>query len=442
MSGHVTALHGWGRYPVVQAHTVTSEDLPRATEGAVLSRGLGRAYGDAALPPEGDARPVALSVRADRILSFDESTGVLRAEAGLSLSALARIYLARGWFSPVSPGTQYVTLGGMVAADIHGKNHHVHGTFGNFVRSLTMRVPDGRVVEVSREQHAPLFFATLGGMGLTGHILEVEVQLVEVSSPWIRQRSVQTGSLRETMSVLAEASATSPMTVSWIDTTIRGPRAGRGLVTWGDWADPADAPAEPPGARFSVPVPFTLPSGIMNRTTIRLMNRFYHWLHGPRPTDRVVHPGSFFWQLDLATDWYRGYGRRGFTQYQCVLPRDPELFDAFLDRFRALGGCSFVTVLKDCGEPGEGLLSFPKPGTTIAVDIPIRSVEATRRLVHQLNELVIANGGRVYLAKDALTSPEHFRQMYPRWEAFQAVRDEWDPDRRLASAQSVRLFGD
>ncbi|HHO50647.1 MAG TPA: FAD-binding oxidoreductase [Deltaproteobacteria bacterium] len=437
-----TPLHGWGRHPIIEATTVCSEDLRRAGRGAVLSRGLGRAYGDAALPPEGCTRPVSISTRADRILGFDPSTGLLRAEAGLSLSELARLYLPRGWFSPVSPGTQHVTLGGMVASDIHGKNHHVDGTFGNFVRALVLQLADGTVLEISRDAHSELFAATLGGMGLTGHILEVAVELTPVPSPWIYEESERLGSLREIFAGLQAASDTWPMTVAWIDTSATGASTGRGILMRGRWATASEAPDHPPGPRPSIPVPFTLPSGLLNRATIRLLNTVWYRKHRARARAHVTHPGAFFWQLDMASDWYRVYGRRGFAQYQCVMPRELEIFECFLARFQELGGCSFVTVLKDCGPQGEGLLSFPQAGTSMALDIPITSVEATTALIRQLDAFVLDHGGRVYLAKDAFTSPEAFRRMYPRWEAFEAVRDRYDPQRRLASAQSMRLLGD
>lgn len=434
-------LHGWGHHPVIEAHTTASEDLARATRGAVLSRGLGRAYGDAALPPAGCARPVAISTSADRILGFDPQTGRLRAEAGLSLSELARIYLPRGWFTPISPGTQHVTLGGMVASDIHGKNHHVDGTFGNFVPALTLALADGSVVSITRDSHPDLFAATLGGMGLTGHILDVTVDLARVPSPWIYEESERHGSLREVFGAL-EDSADWPMTVAWIDTSAPGKAAGRGILMRGRWATPAEVPDHPPGPRPSIPVPFMLPSGLVNRTTIRMLNTLWYRKHGAKPRAHVAHPGTFFWQLDMATDWYRGYGRRGFTQYQCVMPRDVSIYERFLAHFQALGGCSFVTVFKDCGPQGEGLLSFPQAGTSMALDIPIGSVEQTAKLIGELNAFVLDHGGRIYLAKDAFTSAEDFRRMYPRWEAFEAVRDRYDPQRRLASAQSVRLLGD
>jgi FAD/FMN-containing dehydrogenase len=435
-------LSGWGRHPVVDAHVLDTQDLPRATRDAVLSRGLGRAYGDAALPPPGTDRPVVRTSAADRILAFDRHTGVLRAEAGLALETLARIYLHRGWFTPVSPGTRYVTLGGMVASDIHGKNHHADGTFGGHVRALRMRLANGEIVEATRASHPDLFRATLGGMGLTGHVLEVEVKLARVPTPWVYEESERLRSLEEVFPVLGAASRAFPMTVAWIDMSARGARRGRGIVMRGRWAEPGEAPPNPPRLWTGVPFPVTLPSGLLNRTTFALANAVYFRRHPRRQVRHVVSPATFFWLLDLATGWNRAYGRRGFTQYQCVLPSDLQVFATFVDRFQALGGTSFVTVLKDCGEQGEGLLSFPQRGTSLALDIPITSVEQTTHLVRELNAFVLDHGGRVYLAKDAFSTAEEFRRMYPRWEAFQAIRDRYDPERRLRSALSVRLLGD
>jgi decaprenylphospho-beta-D-ribofuranose 2-oxidase len=437
-----TALSGWGRYPVVPANVVISEDLVRGSEGAVLSRGLGRAYGDAALPPVGSRGAVLLTTRADRILAFDAQTGVIRAEAGLSLGDLVRRFLPRGFFTPVSPGTQYVTLGGMVASDIHGKNHHCEGTFGRAVRSLLMRVADGRILTVSRDQEPELFRATLGGMGLTGHILEVEVQLARVPSPWIYEESQRYGTFDEVFTALGEASRQWPMTVAWIDTSARGRARGRGIVMSGRWAEPAEAPADIPPFRQGLEVPPIFPSGVTNPLSFRMANWAYYSRHPAHRVQHVVAPSTYFWVLDLVREWNRGYGGRGFTQYQCVLPSDAELFQRFLDRFQRLGGTSFVTVLKDCGDAGEGLLSFPQRGTSLALDIPIGSIARMERLVDELNAFVIEHGGRVYLAKDAFTTAARFRAMYPQWEAFQALRDRWDPQRLITSAQAVRLLGD
>ncbi|MEZ4316871.1 MAG: FAD-binding oxidoreductase [Myxococcota bacterium] len=432
-------LHGWGRHPVIPATVRRSEDLERASLGAGLSRGLGRAYGDAALPPRDGGRPVSVTTLADRILGFDPDTGVLRAEAGLSLSTLMHVFLPRGWFSPVSTGTQYVTLGGMVASDVHGKNHHVHGTFGSFVRALRIRTGTGEVFEATPTAHADLFFATLGGMGLTGHILEVELTLERLPSPWIFEESERHGSLREVFEALTAASEQWPMTVAWVDTSATGARLGRGILNKCRWATPDEAPPDPPRPRPSLPVPFLFPSGVMNPFTVRWQNRIWYWRHGARTKAHVIHPENCFYQLDLLTEWNRGYGKRGFTQYQCVLPKDPALYEELLTRFQALGGCSFVTVFKDCGPEGRGLLSFPQTGTSMALDIPI--FPGIEKLVRELNAFVIDHGGRVYLAKDAFTSPDELTRMYPRLPEFLAVRDRYDPDHTLSSAQSVRLLG-
>jgi decaprenylphospho-beta-D-ribofuranose 2-oxidase len=435
-------LVGWGRCPVVEAPLVASEDLARGARDAILARGLGRAYGDAALPPLGAGRPVLTSTLADRILAFDESTGLLRAEAGLSLSTLARLFLPRGWFTPVSPGTQFVTLGGMVASDIHGKNHHTNGTFGAHVTSLRMRTGDGELRTVSRAEHPELFAATLGGMGLTGVILEVEVRLVRPPTTWLFEEVQRHGSLGEVFHALQAASAAWPMTVAWVDTTARGAARGRGIVMAGRWAEPSEAPSPTaPTWPGGIPVPDVFPNGVMNHASITALNTAWYAKAPSRVLQHVVPPHTFFWQLDLATDWNRGYGRRGFLQYQCVMPADLAVYERFLDRFQALGGASFVTVFKDCGDEGEGLLSFPKRGTTLAVDVPIRNLEWARVFVRELNAFVLDHGGRVYLAKDAFTTRADFERMYPRAAAFAEIRHRYDPDLRLQSAQSVRLFG-
>lgn len=430
-------LSGWGRHPWRTTTLRHSEALEADSAGARLARGLGRAYGDAALPADaGDE--VILTPRADRVLSFDENTAVIRAEAGLELGELYHMFLRRGFFTPVSPGTRHVTLGGMVAADIHGKNHHVAGTFGRHVRALRMRVGDGRVLECSREQHAELFFATLGGMGLTGHILEVEAQLERVASPWIYEESERKDSLEEVFAGLREASATWPLTVAWIDTSSPGPRMGRGIVMRGRWATAEEAPQAPPTRNPRVRMPLDFPNGVVNPWTIGVLNRAWFAKHPSRPVKHSVAPESFFWILDLIDDWNRVFGRNGFMQYQCVLPSEVEIFRGFLALFQRLGACSFVTVLKDCGDAGEGLLSFPKRGSTIAVDIPLRDAEHGRRMNDALNEYVLAHGGRIYLAKDTFSRAEHVAAMYPRLDEWREIRRRYDPEGRIRSALGMR----
>src|SRR6185295_12508413 len=269
MNPPMKEISGWGRYPVVRAEEREAEDLEAASAEVTLSRGLGRSYGDASLPARGAA---LCTRRADRILSFDPDSGVMRAEAGLSLRALNEIFPARGWASPVSPGTQYVTLGGMVASDVHGKNHHVAGCFGEYVRALRIRVGDGRVLDIDEASEPELFRATLGGMGLTGHLLEVELQLERIPSFWIRGRTERVADLDELLAALKAASARSPFAAAWVDTTARGSALGRGIVTSRRYAAAHEAPASPPRLRARLAVHFDLPGWLVGRWSIRAFN--------------------------------------------------------------------------------------------------------------------------------------------------------------------------
>ncbi len=417
---------------------VRAENLEAITAGMHLTRGLGRAYGDAALPAPGDLR-VAGTTLADRVVAFDPQTGEMTAEAGLSLDELYRAFLPRGWFTPVTPGTRFVTLGGMVASDVHGKNHHVDGCFGRHVLSLTLRVADGRIVTCSRSEHPDLFFATIGGMGLTGHILLVRFRLARVPSPWIYQEVQRVANIDEYMDALKSSASAWPMTVGWIDCLSTGSALGRGVLIKGRWAERHEAKPGFPSLGPQIPVPVMCPEWLLGTPTVKAFNALYYRL--PRPHKTVVHPVPFFYPLDVARDWHRLYGPRGFTQYQCVLPASGghAAVRRFMEVVARGGGASCLCVIKDCGPEGEGLLSFPKPGTSIALDIAMR--DNTQVLIDQLNACVIAEGGRIYLAKDALTRPEHFRAMEPRLDRFLAVRRAWDPDGVIRSAQSVRLFG-
>jgi decaprenylphospho-beta-D-ribofuranose 2-oxidase len=381
-------------------------------------------------------------VLADRILAFDPATAVIRAEAGLSLRELNRVFLPRGFFPPVSPGTMFVTLGGMVAADVHGKNHHRDGCFGAHVRALKMRVADGRIVECSREHHEELFRATIGGMGLTGHILEVEFALAHVPSPWILCESERIRDIDAFLAGLKEAGPRWPFTVGWIDCLSKGSAMGRGILMRGRWAEPAEAPRRFPKPKKRLSVPFVFPEWLLGRWSVRIFNEVYYRAHVPRLRRRIWHPEPFWYPLDAILHWNRIYGRRGFTQYQCVLPAEGGLAAArrFLELLSSKGGASFLCVIKDCGAEGAGLLSFPKPGVSIALDMAVR--DDTQAIVDALNERVIAEGGRVYLAKDTFTRPEHFRAMEPRLPEWERIRREWDPETRLKSAQSVRILGD
>ncbi|UJR81315.1 FAD-binding oxidoreductase [Sandaracinus amylolyticus] len=436
----LSMIEGWGGIGV-PGRELRSENLERVTERAVLSRGLGRSYGDSSLPPASVGEVVNTTL-ADRLLAFDEETGLMRAEAGLSLFALNRIFLPRGWFVPVTPGTQFVTLGGMVASDVHGKEHHARGCFGEHVTRLKMRVADGRVLWCSDEQHGDLFRATIGGMGLTGHILEVEVRMMRIPTAWILQESRRVDDIDDFIARLKDASHRLPATMGWIDLLTRGKNMGRGTLMAGDFASPDIAPKRFPKPLPRVTMPFELPSWTVDRWSVRAFNTAYYWKHLPREMHGIVHWETFFYPLDMIRHWNRMYGTRGFTQYQCVLPdaAGPSAPRRLLEILTSRGGASMLCVIKNCGPEGKGILSFPMPGTSIALDIPVR--DDTQQLVDALNEFVLREGGRIYLTKDQFTRPEHFRAMEPRLPKFQEIRAKWDPEQRIRSAQSVRLFGD
>lgn len=418
-----------------------AENLESVTAGASLCRGLGRSYGDASLSARPGDKVVATRL-ADRVLAFDADTGVVRAEAGLSLAELHRLVMPRGFFAPVTPGTKFVTLGGMVASDVHGKNHHREGCFGAHVRALRVRLADDSIVECSPEENADLFDATLGGMGLVGHILEVEFVLHRIPSRWIFMESERVGDLDAFLDALSRAAPAWPMTMGWIDCLTRGRSMGRGILMAGRWATPDEAPAEAPGEPVPHALPFELPDAALNRWTASLFNTAYYWRHVRRRVRSIVAPDPFFYPLDAILHWNRAYGPRGFTQYQCVLPRraGPEAVREFMALLTKLGSASPLCVIKDCGPEGRGTLSFPMEGTSIAVDMAVSP--DIQRVVDRLNEFVIAAGGRIYLTKDRFTRPEHFRAMEPRLPRFLAAREKWDPERKLRSALSVRLLGD
>jgi FAD/FMN-containing dehydrogenase len=434
---------GWGRHPIVPGRVERPEHLalPAGSEPLVV-RGLGRAYGDAAVPATPGGR-VVVSTRADRIRSFDPVTGRLHCEAGLSLADILRVFVPRGWFPPVTPGTKFVTVGACVACDVHGKNHHRDGSFGNFVERITLLTADGRRVECGPACERELFLATVGGMGLTGLIVEVVLQLRRIETPWVVLETQGMGSLEVMLEGLRLSAARWPYTVGWIDCLARGSAVGRGLLMRGRHATAAEAGARRPRSGLRLRVPFDAPEWLLNPLFMRSFNRLYAWKHGRTLRRHVVSYDRFFYPLDAIADWNRLYGPRGFLQYQCVVPRaaGSRPLSAMLERLSVSGAASFLAVIKDCGPASEAYLSFPLEGTTLALDLPYRG-EVTESLLHDLDAIVIEHGGRVYLAKDAVTRPADFARMVPRLPEWLAIRDRWDPARRFRSGLSARLFGD
>ena len=441
-------LSGWGRYPALDCRLERlrrGEALPgllhRGT--TLIARGNGRAYGDAALNPELTVSMLAM----DRMRAFDAGTGLLDCEAGVLLADILETFVRRGWFPPVVPGTRLVTVGGMIAADVHGKNHHRDGTFGGHVESLTLAGPDGATRECSRTENADLFRATLGGMGLTGVILSARFRLRPIETAFVMAETLVARDLDETMA-LFEASRDWPHSVAWIDCLARGAGLGRGLMTRGAFMERGALPPRlesnplclAPAGKLRVPV--DVPSTLLNRVSIGLFNELCYRLGRgrARAEARPVHFDRFFFPLDRIEAWNRLYGRPGFVQYQCVLPKGESAagLAALLERVAASGQGSFLGVLKLFGPTGEGLMSFPMEGYTLALDFPVRS--GTAALLDGLDEITHRHGGRVYLAKDACCAPARMREGYPRLGAFEAVRAEAaGAPPRFASALSRRL---
>jgi decaprenylphospho-beta-D-ribofuranose 2-oxidase len=319
----------------------------------------------------------------------------------------------------------------------------VAGSIGRHVRSLRLRVADGRVVDCSRGQEPELFFATLGGMGLTGHILEVELVLERVPSPFIHRESFRFARIAEFLDALKQAGRQWPFTVGWIDTVAQGDALGRGILYCGRWAEPSEVSRRSAPPRRVLPMPFTLPSGTLNRFTIGAFNQLIYHAHAADHKQDICDANTFFYPLDAVSRWNLAYGPSGVTQHQSVIPEQAgaDGVRALIETLASSGACSFLTVIKDCGAQGEGLLSFPRPGMSMALDIPIN--RRTQEVIDKLNERVLALGGRIYLAKDGFTRAEHFRAMeQARLDAFLEVKRRWDPQGKLRSAQSVRLFGE
>jgi FAD/FMN-containing dehydrogenase len=439
---HPVPIAGWGRRPVRPGRLVAPDRLALPAGGdPVLGRGLGRAYGDAAVPGSPETLVIA-TARADRVLAFEPATGRITCEAGCSLDDLLRVFVPRGWFPPVTPGTRFVTAGGMVAADVHGKNHHRDGSFGRFVERVTLQVADGTTVACGPDAEPDLFRATVGGMGLTGLIQEVTFRMEPVESAWLVEETEPMADLDAMLAGLRQSARDWPYTVGWIDGLARGRAMGRGVLMRARHATAAEAGPRAPRPRRSRRVPLDAPGFVLSPPAMRAFNRLYRARHG-RGRRRLASYDTFFYPLDAVRDWNRLYGRRGFLQYQCAIPRaaGPAPVARVLEGLAASGAPSFLSVIKDFGPAFDAYLSFPLEGTTLALDLPYRGPD-TEALVHALNAVVIDAGGRVYLAKDAFTRAEDFARMMPRLAEWRAVRDRWDPRRRFRSALSARLFGD
>lgn len=417
-------FQSWGRYPKVDQKVHHLEWLtdrwPTLNEGeTLLPYGLGRSYGDSCL--NGGQSLLAVH-RLDRFMDFDPETGLLRAEAGVSLASILEFGVPRGWFPLVTPGTKYVTLGGAIANDVHGKSHHVTGAFGNHVLRFELVRSDGRRRVCSPEENAGYFSATVGGLGLTGLITWVELKLKRVPGPWIDVEEIQFEGLDEFLALSRESEPTHDYIVAWVDCASRGRGQARGIFSRGNHSESRAAWAPPkPGPRM----PVDFPGIALNSLSVRLFNSFYfHKQLSPR-IKKTVSYEPFFYPLDAIEDWNRAYGKQGFLQWQCVVPFSSarDAMEEILGRIGASGMASFLSVMKTMGDmPPAGMLSFSAPGVTLALDFPARHARLLP-LLDELDVIVADAGGRIYPAKDARMSPAHFRRFYPRLEEFKQYVD-------------------
>lgn len=452
MSTEPALLTGWGRTAPTAAHVVavrSAADAVAAVRAApvrgVLARGLGRSYGDAAqnaggavLDLTGFAAPIEL----------DTEAGTVRAPAGASLDAVLRAIVPRGFFVPVTPGTRQVTLGGAVAADIHGKNHHVDGSFGSHVDALDLVTADGVVRTVGPDRDPDAFWATIGGMGLTGAVTSVTFRVPRVATSRMLVDTSRLSDLDALMAAMEAGDARHRYSVAWIDLLATGRSLGRAVLTAGDHApldaldhggsgDAADPLAFAPHPLVTAP-PWA-PSGLLNKLSIRAFNEFWFRKAPRHRRDEVQSIGAFFHPLDGVQGWNRLYGAPGFLQHQTVLPFGAEtVLRRVVERLATSGTPSFLAVLKRFGASSPAPLSFPMPGWTLALDIPA-GVAGLPELLDDIDRRVVDAGGRVYLAKDSRVDPALLARMYPRLAEWQATRDRLDPGGRWRSDLARRL---
>jgi len=440
-------LSGWGNHPAEPCHVARPDrrgelkaSLSGRDVGSCIPRGLGRAYGDSALNRD---QRVVLQTGFSRMISFDDQSGILECEAGVSFAEIIDVFLPRGWFLPVTPGTKFVTVGGAIAADVHGKNHHQVGSLGKFVLDLRLLLADGSEIVCSPSERAELFWATIGGMGLTGFILSARMQLARVPTAYVRVSYRRTKDLDDTLRTFTEEDHKYRYSVAWIDCLARGAALGRSVVMLADDARVEDlkprqreAPLKLP-RKLSLAVPFNLPRLAIAPFNLRQFNKLYYAVHGDGV--KTVDFDAFFYPLDRIAKWNRIYGRRGFVQYQAWFPRETSQrgLVELLDRIAASQRGSFLAVLKSCGERDEAVLSYLEPGHTLALDFAY--TDGLADLFADLDRILLAHGGRLYLAKDSMTTAETFQAMYPRLEEFRAIKRSVDPEGRFSSSQARRL---
>ena len=431
---NLTKICGWGRYPQQDAYlhappSSTSLEFTAKQQDSVLARGMGRSYGDSA-----NALNVLQTTYMNHFIEFDEATGKLTAEAGITLREILEVIVPSGWFLPVTPGTSYVTLGGAIASDVHGKNHHMAGTFGQHVKYLTMLLGTGEVVTTSPQHYADLFHATCGGMGLTGIIISATIQLLPIKSSLICQKTIKADCIESACDAF-ENNSDATYSVAWIDCLSKGKSLGRSVLMLGEHAAQGGLDID---IRQKISVPFSTPSALLNSVTMKAFNTAY-WYRAKHSVGQTVSLMPYFYPLDAVGEWNRLYGKKGFVQFQCVVPNLDGVANMrkLLTEISNSGEGSFLAVLKQFGAGNENFLSFPTEGYTLALDFKVS--DTAIKTVRRLEDMVVDMGGRLYLTKDAVMQESSFKATYQNWEKFEAVRERYGAIGKFRSTQSIRL---
>lgn len=436
-------LAGWGNFPVTASYnfypSTEKEVLKTVKQGNLVPRGLGRSYGDQAINENGR---VAICTHLNHFLDWNENEGILECEAGVSLEEIINVFGPKGWLPMICPGTKFVTIGGAIANDIHGKAHHVDGSFFNCVISFTVMLASGEVVTASRTEHADLFEASFGGLGLLGVILTAKIRLRKIETTYFKQKSIKVKNLEEMLKALEEYSHFN-YSVAWVDPLAKGSKLGSGVLTVGNAAGLNDLPAslrkEPLKLhkKSKLTVPFFLPGFLLNSITVRMLNRVIAFVqNSPK---EFIHYEKFFFPLDMINNWNKGYGKRGFIQYQFVIPPGPEGAENVrkIIQMIASSGCTpFLNVFKKMGH-GQGILSFPFEGYTLAIDFPV--TKNLHAFTKKMDAEVLKAGGRIYLGKDSMLDKEMFQAMYPQYDQWLAIKRKYDPENVFTSDIGRRL---
>jgi decaprenylphospho-beta-D-ribofuranose 2-oxidase len=436
-------IANWGNYPVIESDerkfsfTEEIQKYVKQTTG-FIPRGNGRCYGDASL-----AKNTISLLNYDKIISFDTENGILECQSGLTLDKILEVIVPKGWFLPVTPGTKFITVGGAVASDVHGKNHHVDGCFSKHILEMDVVVSNGEIITCSQEKNSDLFWATCGGMGLTGVITRAKFDLKKIETSYIKQKQVKAENLEEVIRLFDEYKHYT-YSVAWIDCLKKGKHFGRSILILGEHAKVNDLPENKMKEPLKLPAkkqitfPFTLPSFVLNQFTVKAFNFLYYGKNMKKEINNVVSYEPFFYPLDAILHWNRGYGKKGFVQYQFVLPLESKQgLIKILHKISDKGLGSFLAVLKVFGKQDD-LISFPMEGYTLALDFPVRN--GLFEFLDELDKVVLQYGGRLYMSKDARMKPVILQSGYKKLPEFINIVKKYNPESRIQSIQSERLF--